>query len=54
MTDETNGAVGGKRIGKGNKELEEICPRDAISTIVSTWTELGLKPGHHRQKSIAT
>jgi hypothetical protein len=44
MTDESNGASGGSRINRGNKQSEETCASDALFTTNLTWTEPGTPP----------
>jgi hypothetical protein len=48
--DDDYGAVGGMRIGRGNKYSEKICPNGTSTTTNPTRPHLGSNPGRRSGK----
>jgi hypothetical protein len=51
MIDDDFGAVGGIRIGRGNRSTQRNLPSATLLTTNPTWTDLGSNPGRRGGKS---
>jgi hypothetical protein len=52
IDDDERGTVSGMRIGRGNRNMEKICPSATLSTTDLTLPDFGSNPSHCNGKLV--